>query len=665
MTLLTSRLTSKTRGRRSVKSRPSVSALAPWALTLIALGLGLLSLASAHQSAIGPYGLIQALPPGYFVSLVILVAAFILTWMSHETRYPQFITEALVLVILLHGAPGIIESEPRFHEAWTHAGFTDYVALTGRVLPHIDARFSWPSFFTGVALLMRAGGVPSAISLLRWWPVFINLMYLPPLFLLAKLILRDAKKAMLVVWIFPFAEWVGQDYYSPQSVAFLLYLVFACVVLGPFAANRRTLLPRRRQQPSTRPEDHGHTHWEIITLLVVMLVLCSAMITGHQLTPAFAVATVTGLAIVGRTRLVAWPAVLILLTAGWVCYGAIAFWSGHFHEIFGAVGNLGGNVSANLGKRLRGSAAHYQVLDVRLLMFVVIWATALAGLYLGRKAGADRRSALVLMLAPVLALAGQPYGGEAGLRVFLFSLPGALCLTALALTALTGRMRAITAAGMIALLIPGFLVARWGNEQSEIVLPGEISAMRAVYATAPPGSVFLSVNPQVPWEFQDIGKYKYVTNKLLVAKFSVSSVVGRLTHKNPPAGYVVVTVSQAIYAEQSYGLPHNWAQDIQRSLISSHLFRLVYQNPTTSIYRYKQAPRSAKHTVAPHRKRAKHTVAPHRFCAKHPAARFCTKHTAAPHRRRAKHPVAPRRMRAVPLVYQSPATSVYMYTGRL
>ena len=117
MTLLTSRA----RGGRSVSSRPSVSALAPWALTLVALGLGLLSLASAKESAIGPYGLIQALPPGYFVSLVILVAAFIMTWTSHETRYPQFITETLVLVILLHGAPGIIESEPRFHEAWTHA----------------------------------------------------------------------------------------------------------------------------------------------------------------------------------------------------------------------------------------------------------------------------------------------------------------------------------------------------------------------------------------------------------------------------------------------------------------------------------------------------------------------------------------------------------------
>src|SRR5438477_326506 len=109
--------------------------MAPWMLILAAFGLGLLSLVAANQSAIGPYGLIQALPLGYFASLLILTAAFIMTWMSPVTRYPQFIAEAVVLVILLQGAPAIVESEPRFASAWIIAGFTDYVAHTGHLLP--------------------------------------------------------------------------------------------------------------------------------------------------------------------------------------------------------------------------------------------------------------------------------------------------------------------------------------------------------------------------------------------------------------------------------------------------------------------------------------------------------------------------------------------------
>jgi hypothetical protein len=588
-------------------------ALAPWALTLVAFGLGLLSLTLTSESAIGAYGLIQALPPEYFVSLAVLTVAFIMTWMNGRKRYPQFIAEAIALVILLQGAPGIVESAPRFASAWVIAGFTDYVAHTGHLLP-VDARFSWPSVFTGAALLARAGGLPSAILLLRWWPVFINLMYLPPLFLLAKQILRDPKKAMLVVWLFPFANWVGQDYYSPQAGAYLLYLVFACVVLIPFAANRRTLLPQRvrtphsrrvrtliprwvrtrlplrtQQQPSTLSVGQRPARHEVTILLVVMLLLCSAMATGHQLTPYFAFVMVAGLAILGRTRLVAWPAVLFLLATGWVCYGAETFWAGHFHEVFGGVGNIGGNVTAGLVHRLRGSPAHYRVLDIRLLMVGVTWAAALAGLLLGRKTGADRRAAVVLMIAPLLVLAAQPYGGEAGLRAYLFSLPGALCLAVLALTTDTARLRAIAVALLTALLIPGFLVARWGNELSEMVLPAEVSGMRAVYAMAPPGSTLLSITPGVAWEFMDVGKYKYVTNKLYVSEFafgnSVSGIVARLK-KDPQGGYVVITHSQLMYAQQAYGLPGNWGQTIEQRLIRSHLFQLVYQNSATRVYKY-------------------------------------------------------------------------------
>jgi hypothetical protein len=592
----------------------SVRGLVPWMLTLVALGLGLLSLVSAHESAIGPYGLIQALPLGYFVSLVILATAFLMTWTNHEIRYSQFIAEAVVLVFLLHGAPSIIESEPRFHEAWTHAGFTGYVMQTGRVLPQIDARYNWPSFFTATALLARAGGLPTAIPVLRWWPVFLNLLYLPPLFLLAKQILRDEKKAMLVVWIFPLANWVGQDYFSPQSVAYLLYLVFACLLLGPFAASRRALLPRwvhtlvprwvyrlsprwvytllppwgrRKQQPHTHLEEQENTRRDVMILLAIMLVLSLAMATGHQITPYFAFITVAALAILGRTKLVAWPAVMFLVATGWVCYGAIAFWSGHFHQLFGGIGNLGANVSANLGKRLRGSPAHYQVLDVRLLVVVMILALALAGFFLGRRTSADRRAAVVLTLAPFLSLGGQAYGGEAGLRVFLFCLPGALCLAALALTAAAGRLRAIAVALLIALLIPGFLLARWGNELSERVEPGEISGMRAVYAIAPPGSTFFSINPQVPWEFMDIGQHKYITNKADVSAFTfgnpLPSIAARL--KGPQDGYVVITESEAVYARESYGLG-NWFQTVKQRFRTSPLFRRVYQNQSLVVYKY-------------------------------------------------------------------------------
>jgi hypothetical protein len=623
-----------TRARSIPPLPPFMLTLARCALPLAALAVGLLSLTTARESATGQYGLIQSLPPLYFVALGLLAISFILAWRSPQPRFPELILEVISLVVLLQGAPGIVESEPRFATAWLHAGFTDFVAQTGRVLPGIDARFNWPSFFTGMAFLDRAGGLPNAIILLRWWPVFINLLYLPPLYLLAKLVLRDQKKAMLVIWLFPFANWVGQDYYSPQAVAYLLYLVLLCVVLGPYGASRRAMIPHFRKKSGNnglsagnpgmssrcrtcgrfmgacrdcdarscehcQPMQHEHQKkppddWHpqapayAITLQLVMLALCAAMDTGHQLTPVFAVATVAMLVFFGRTRLLVWPGVMFLLAAGWICYGAVSFWAGHFTALFGGLSSVGGNYAEDL--RLHGNAAHSQVINVRLLFAGVICGLAFIGFIVGRKMRADRTAATVMMLTPLVTIAGQSYGGEAGLRAFLFFLPGALCLVAMALTSAGPRLRLILIGALTAALIPAFLLARWGNELFERVLPGEISAMTALYRIAPPGSTMMALTSPITWQFMDIGQYQYSSTN--IGQFAsggipsparlVPGLAGQLS-KNPRGGYLIITRSQLESAQSAFA-PPGWGADVEQQLTQSHLFRLIYSNSASKIY---------------------------------------------------------------------------------
>lgn len=585
-----------TRARSTPPLRSFMLTLARCALPLAALAIGLLSLTTARESATGQYGLIQALPPLYFVSLCVLAISFILAWRSPRPRFPELVVGVISLVVLLQSAPSIIDSEPRFASAWLTAGFTDFVAHTGRVLPGIDARFNWPSFFTGMASLDRAGGLPNAILLLRWWPVFINLLYLPPLYLVAKLILRDEKKAMLAIWLFPFANWVGQDYYSPQSVAYLLYLVLLCVVLGPYGANRKAMLhlARKKAGGSHRQQHmddwHPQTRAHAITLLLVMLALCAAMDTGHQLTPFFAVAIVAVLVFFGRTRLLTWPFVMLLLAAGWVCYGATTFWAGHFREVFGGLSSVGGNYAVDL--RLHGNAAHSQVNDVRLLVVGIIYALAVIGFFVGRKVRTDRSAAAVMMITPLVTIAGQSYGGEAGLRAFLFSLPGALCLVTVALTSAGPAVRLILTGALTATLIPAFLIARWGNEIFERVLPGEISAMTALYRIAPPGSDMMSLGAPVTWQFMDVGKYHYLSSQF--QKYSsdggipsparmVRGFAGQL-RRNPRGGYLIITVSQLEEDQSAYGLSASWEADVEQQLTQSRLFRLIYSNSANKIY---------------------------------------------------------------------------------
>jgi transposase-like protein len=586
-----------TRPRSIPPLPPFILTLARCAVPLAALAIGLLSLTTARESAIGQYGLIQALPPLYFVSLVILAISFILAWRSPRPRFPELTLGVISLVVLLQSAPAIIESEPRFQVAWVHVGFADFVAQTGRILPRLDARFNWPSFFTGIAFLDRAGGLPNAIILIRWWSLFINLLYLPPLYLIAKTVLRDARKAMLAIWLFPFANWIGQDYYSPQSVAYLLYLVLLSVVLGSYGASRKAMIPRLRRKPGDSEQKKPPDEWRpqapahALTLLLVMLALCAALDTGHQLTPVFAIATVAVLVFFGRTRLLVWPGVMFLLAAGWVCYGAITFWIGHITALFGGLGSVGGNYAGDLHIQLHQSVAHGQVKDVRLLAAGLILGLAIVGFFVGRKMHADRTAAAVMMLTPLATISVQSYGTEAGLRGFLLSLPGTLCLVAMALTSADLRFRPILIGALTAALIPAFLIARWGNEIFERVLPGEVSAATALYRTAPHGSTIMTITGPTTLQFMDIAQYRYESANIdqfdCGAKPSPARLVNVLAsqlRKNPHGGYLIITLSQLESAQTNSGIPIHCIAVVERKLTHSPLFRVIYSNPAGKIY---------------------------------------------------------------------------------
>jgi len=563
-------------------------AVAHTLLPVAALYLGFLAMKHAPIPAIGPYGLIQALPPLYYLAVGLACASFLLTWSTARPSLLRLSVDLLTLVVLLQSPPAIIEPAARFATAWLHAGFTDYVARTGHVLPDLDARFSWPGFFAGLGMVERAIGLPSTTLLLKWWPVAINLLYLPPVYLLARAILGTPRRAALAVWLFPLANWVGQDYFSPQSVAFLLYLTFIWFVVEQFGAQRAGLLPRLRPAPGGRERAERPPALMPPALgLGVLTVLGLAMIVSHQITPLFAGLAVMLLGIFGRTRLKTFGVLVLLLTAGWICYEANAFWAGHSSMIFGSFGDIGANVTNDLSERLRGSPQHYQVLDVRLVLSCFIWGLAALGFLAGYRRKLDVRTPAILMITPFLVLSGGGYGGEAGLRVYLFSLAGALPLIAMLVPAARFAWSAVASGLVMALLIPAFVLARWGNELSEMTRPDEITAVKTLYRVAPAGTTLISITPQVSWRFTDINKYLYEPSNLDEFAFVKVGAIVQIADTNPQGAYVLITTSQILYGEQAYGLPGNWGTRVERAMTASGRFALVYSNPDAQIYKFR------------------------------------------------------------------------------
>ncbi|WP_371550748.1 lipopolysaccharide biosynthesis protein [Streptomyces sp. NBC_00554] len=564
-----------------------------------------LTLNDGALDRMGGLGLISVLPLPTLVGAALLITVFAsLLWMAREHKGLLLVT-LLATVVSLHALPAVIETEPRFATAWQHLGFLDYIDRTGSAVPDLDARWSWPGFFAAAAFVAKACGVTDLTEVIRWWPLAMQLLYLAPMFLLVRSMRAGWRAKWTGIWIFVLSGWVGQDYFSPQGFTYLLYLVFVAILLVWFRAPRVLWTKRRPGEAEVEPANRRQQ----AVLLMVLIGLFAATVPAHQLTPFVMLGVLAVLVLVGRSELRGLPILFAVLVAVWVGFMAEPYWSGHFNELFGGVGGVGGNVSSSVSGRIEGgSSTHKLVLYTRVLLAAGVMTFACYGWWRRRENKYRERSLLVLTFVPFLGFGMQSYGGEMALRVFMFALPGAAMLAALALfprTGVTAKERdrdrvslaplAALMAGLV--LMGGFLVARWGNEPFERVRPGEVAAMNYVYAHDDPTVRLLwmsndtveNVTPSIPWGSRDMEKVEYVPTLAPVDPVLVSGLVKALKDAGPNS-YLMINRSQVVYLQLDVGYSPTWQTRLLKNLDERQELKKVFVNDDVTMYSLRKQP---------------------------------------------------------------------------
>ncbi|MFD7691739.1 lipopolysaccharide biosynthesis protein [Streptomyces sp. NPDC059805] len=564
-----------------------------------------LRLGESDLDRMGGLGLISVLPPPTLLGAALLAVVFAsLLWLNREHRALLLVT-LLATVVSLHALPALIETEPRFATAWQHLGFLDYIDRTGSAVPDLDARWSWPGFFAVAAFTARACGVDDLTEVVRWWPTAMQLLYLVPMFLLVRHMRASWRARWTGIWVFVLAGWVGQDYFSPQGFTYLLYLVFAAVLLVWFRAPRVIWSRRRPGELEVEPADRRQR----AVLLAVVMGLFAASVPAHQLTPFVMLGVVTALVLVGRSELRGLPVLFGVMVTAWIGFLAEPYWSGHFDELFGGVGGVGGNVTSSVSGRIEGgSSTHQLVLYVRVLLAGGVMAFACWGWWRRRFHHYRERSLLVLTFVPFLGFGMQSYGGEMALRVFMFALPGAALLTGLALFPRTGvtadererdRVSLAPLAALMAglVLMGGFLVARWGNEPFERVRPGEVAAMEYVYAHDDPSLRLLwlssdpveDVTPAMPWGARDMEKVSYLPTQAPADPVLVSGLVKALKDAGPNS-YLMVNRGQVTFLRLDVGYSPTWETRLLSNLDRRPELKRVFANTDVTMYALREQP---------------------------------------------------------------------------
>ena len=108
----------------------------------------------------------------------------------------------------------------------------DYILRTGTIDPSIAVGEHLPQL---ARLLRRQRAAdldrrkPGRLRIALWSPLAFNLINLVVLRYLFRGLTRNTRLIWLGLWIFFIINWVGQDYFSPQAMAYVLYL--ACIGL--------------------------------------------------------------------------------------------------------------------------------------------------------------------------------------------------------------------------------------------------------------------------------------------------------------------------------------------------------------------------------------------------------------------------------------------------
>lgn len=542
----------------------------------------------------GPWGLIDVLPATFWLCAPVptLVLALALT----RRRRTLVLAAALVAqTAMLHGVAGAAETVARFPAAWLHAGFTNQIMVTGETMTNLDARFSWPGFFSGAAVFASAVGAEPA-ALLRWAPLLFALAYLPPLALLFRSLTGSWRVRWMGLWVFTSVNWIGQDYFAPQSFALLLHLIAISVVCAVFLRRRQTdlTLGGIRLHDSMLRGIPAHPSAHQRALLICLLTLIMATLAmSHQLTPFMLIAVLTMLALVGALRPKLLPLVAIVLTFAWISYGAAAYWTGHLDVMFGKAGQVDVVVGSGVEARMIGSDVHRTVINVRMGFTAMVWLLSAGGAVLAWRRRAGGLYLALMAIAPFTMLAFQSYGGEGILRIFLFALPPIALLTARAVHDFARDRRWRVAVVLVAALltIPTFMVAKYGNESFERVTRGEIETVNALYTLAPPGSTLVTITPNLPWRLHGLTGYDYEPKNLDEFALDRLDVIITMMSGTPKGAYLIITKGQLVYAEQTYGLPPGWGDTLQTQLRRSGRFAVVFATRDGVIYRLVPAPK--------------------------------------------------------------------------
>lgn len=592
--------------------RPDVIDVILLLLPLCAFILWSISLQKVSLDAMNDLGLISVLSPRILVALAMLVVSYAFTLGRKELRVPLLALQLICLIVILYGTPDVIEGMTGTI-AFRHAGYTEYIMRTGTVAPNLDIYFDIPGFFVLSAFFTKVFGYSTILSYEGWAPVFNNLIYWGPMYMIFTSITTNKRLVWLSLLFFYLTKWIGQDYFSPQGFDFFLYLVIIAILLKwfrmpgkqPIALEKNASFRQKFRAWLHAPDPFPPARigtWQRRGMLCLLIAIFGLVVCSHPLTPFLTILSVSALVLFRRCRPFWLPILLVVMTVAWDFTMAHPYLSQHVNDVITSLGDLTGNVPTSITTGKMVGTPLYQIVGkTRLAMTLLLWSLAFLGAIKRLRQGYQDITYILPALAVFPMIAAQNYGGEMSMRIYLFAEPfmaffaAALFFdhTQVIVTLIPAksmwRTAAIIAASVI--LFVGFLFARYGDERVNYITDDEWNAVQYIYQIAPNKSLVMDISDNSPFYFKNYEKYHirsltYVLPEKAVTNMDTKAIIEFFEKENNPYSYLLFSQEQQNRMTVWESVPGDLLQRLEASLLKTGKFRVVYHNADTQILQF-------------------------------------------------------------------------------
>lgn len=418
-----------------------VAALCGWAVALPGMA----------DAVASPLGLLfTGTGPVLVVVTTVLVGAFVIAVRAESLACAAAAVGALIGVLRLTAT--LITDLPVYPWTYKHLGIVDYLLQSHRLPPTgVDVYREWPAFFTSFAWFSDVTAVdPTVVA--HWFAPVIHLVLAVVVGALAASLGLNRRETLTAVVLAELANWVAQDYFAPQSFAFVLGLGIIVVLVCSPAAPR--------------------AGWLAVALF-------AALVPTHQLTPFWVFGVVVLLTLLRRIR--PWWLVVALgaVLAGYLIPRRyIVFQHGGLSSM-NPLANGAGNVE------YAGSVEKmFTSLVCRGLSATVVLMAVVAAVVWWRK-GRPVTVPVVVAFSSFGLLMLNSYGGEAIFRVYLYAVPGCSVLIApLLVAAITAGGRRWAGSTVVLFVLAGIgaagLQGYYGTWQLNVQKPSQLALLEGV-----------------------------------------------------------------------------------------------------------------------------------------------------------------------------------------